>query len=50
MHWTTDSQASSVIRLKELLMTVLPTATHQPWPGVITAYRDRLPVGDDWTW
>src|SRR5689334_3114565 len=26
-----------------------PTATHQPWPGVIAAYRDRLPVGDDWT-
>lgn len=30
-------------------MTVPPTATHQPWPGVIAAYRDRLPVGDDWT-
>ena len=25
------------------------TAIHQPWPGVIAAYRDRLPVGDDWT-
>jgi threonine synthase len=25
------------------------TATHRPWPGVIAAYRDRLPVGDDWT-
>jgi threonine synthase len=25
------------------------TAIHRPWPGVITAYRDRLPVGDDWT-
>ena len=24
------------------------TATHQPWPGLIAAYRDRLPVGDDW--
>ncbi len=24
-------------------------ATHQPWPGLIAAYRDRLPVGDDWT-
>jgi threonine synthase len=22
---------------------------HQPWPGIIAAYRDRLPVGDDWT-
>src|SRR6201994_649939 len=25
------------------------TATRQPWPGVIAAYRDRLPIGDDWT-
>ena len=25
------------------------TAVHQPWPGLIAAYRDRLPVGDDWT-
>src|ERR1700747_1175066 len=24
------------------------TGIHQPWPGVIAAYRDRLPVGDDW--
>jgi threonine synthase len=24
-------------------------AVHRPWPGVIAAYRDRLPVGDDWT-
>ncbi|KAA8965640.1 threonine synthase [Mycobacterium sp.] len=24
------------------------TSTHQPWPGVIAAYRDRLPVGSDW--
>ena len=24
------------------------TSTHQRWPGVIAAYRDRLPVGDDW--
>ncbi|WP_068177994.1 threonine synthase [Mycobacterium sp. UM_CSW] len=30
-------------------MSVPRTATHQPWPGVIAAYRDRLPVGDDWT-
>jgi threonine synthase len=22
---------------------------HKPWPGLIAAYRDRLPVGDDWT-
>ena len=25
------------------------TAVHQPWPGLIAAYRDRLPVEDDWT-
>jgi threonine synthase len=25
------------------------TSTRQPWPGVIAAYRDRLPVGADWT-
>lgn len=25
------------------------TVVHQPWPGLIAAYRDRLPVGDDWT-
>lgn len=30
-------------------MSVPKTSTHQPWPGVIAAYRDRLPVGDDWT-
>jgi threonine synthase len=24
------------------------TTAHQAWPGVIAAYRDRLPVGDDW--
>ncbi|ORW96990.1 threonine synthase [Mycobacterium sp. IEC1808] len=30
-------------------MSVPRTATHQPWPGVIAAYRDRLPVGADWT-
>lgn len=23
--------------------------THTPWPGLIEAYRDRLPIGDDWT-
>ena len=22
---------------------------HHQWQGVIAAYRDRLPVGDDWT-
>ncbi|ULE31586.1 threonine synthase [Mycobacterium sp. IDR2000157661] len=22
---------------------------HHPWPGLIAAYRDRLPIGDDWT-
>lgn len=21
---------------------------HQPWPGLIAAYRDRLPIGDTW--
>jgi threonine synthase len=25
------------------------TAVHQPWPGLIGAYRDRLPVEDHWT-
>lgn len=25
------------------------TTPHQAWPGLIAAYRDRLPVGDDWT-
>ncbi|MCV7381832.1 threonine synthase [Mycobacterium alsense] len=30
-------------------MSAPRTAVHQPWPGVIAAYRDRLPVGDDWT-
>ncbi|HKI39123.1 MAG TPA: threonine synthase, partial [Mycobacterium sp.] len=30
-------------------MSVPRTATHQPWPGVIEAYRDRLPVADGWT-
>jgi threonine synthase len=24
------------------------TSIRQRWPGVIAAYRDRLPVGDDW--
>jgi threonine synthase len=26
-----------------------PTAVHTPWPGLIAAYRDRLPVAPDWT-
>jgi threonine synthase len=30
-------------------MSAPRTATRQLWPGVIAAYRDRLPVGDDWT-
>ncbi|TGD83891.1 threonine synthase [Mycolicibacterium sp. CH28] len=25
------------------------TAVHRPWPGLIEAYRDRLPVASDWT-
>ncbi|MBD0322762.1 MAG: threonine synthase, partial [Aldersonia sp.] len=24
------------------------TAVHQPWPGLIEAYRDRLAIGPDW--
>ncbi|MEO8813842.1 MAG: threonine synthase [Mycobacterium sp.] len=24
-------------------------AIHKPWPGLIAAYRDRLPVGANWT-
>ena len=27
----------------------MTTAVHTPWPGLIEAYRDRLPVGTDWT-
>ena len=30
-------------------MSATRTATHQPWPGVITAYRDWLPVAAEWT-
>ena len=22
---------------------------YKAWPGLIEAYRDRMPVGDDWT-
>ncbi|HYY00862.1 MAG TPA: pyridoxal-phosphate dependent enzyme, partial [Mycobacterium sp.] len=29
-------------------MSSSKTAVHQRWPGLIEAYRDRLPVGDDW--
>ena len=31
------------------MSTTAPQAVHQPWPGLIAAYRDRLPVEDDWT-
>ncbi|MET0898815.1 MAG: threonine synthase [Mycobacterium sp.] len=30
-------------------MTTAKAPVHKPWPGLIEAYRDRLPVGDDWT-
>jgi threonine synthase len=30
-------------------MSAPPRAVHQPWPGLIAAYRDRLPVEDGWT-
>lgn len=30
-------------------MSSTGTPIHRPWPGLIGAYRDRLPVGDDWT-
>jgi len=30
-------------------MSTARTAVHQPWPGLIAAYRDRLPVEDHWT-
>jgi threonine synthase len=30
-------------------MSAPRTTVHQPWPGLIEAYRDRLPIGDDWT-
>jgi threonine synthase len=30
-------------------MSATRTATHQPWPGVIEAYRDWLPVAAEWT-
>jgi len=26
-----------------------PAPVHRPWPGLIGAYRDRLPVAPDWT-
>ncbi|EOM74923.1 threonine synthase [Rhodococcus rhodnii] len=29
-------------------MTGIPSAVHTPWPGLIEAYRDRLPIGPDW--
>ncbi|MGE2717675.1 threonine synthase [Mycolicibacterium litorale] len=30
-------------------MSTPVNAVHRPWPGLIEAYRDRLPVGADWT-
>jgi threonine synthase len=30
-------------------MTATKSSVHHPWPGLIAAYRDRLPVGDNWT-
>ncbi|MDT7734223.1 MAG: threonine synthase, partial [Mycobacterium sp.] len=29
-------------------MTPSEAAVHRQWPGLIEAYRHRLPVGDDW--
>ena len=34
---------------RRALSTAPPASIHQPWPGLIAAYRDRLPVEDDWT-
>ena len=31
------------------MSTAPPKTVHQPWPGLIAAYRDRLPVEDGWT-
>ncbi|MFZ0834322.1 MAG: threonine synthase [Mycobacterium sp.] len=30
-------------------MTAAKAKVHHPWPGLIAAYRDRLPVEDHWT-
>ena len=30
-------------------MSPISKTIHQPWPGVIAAYRDRLPVAAEWT-
>ncbi|MFF2552358.1 threonine synthase [Nocardia sp. NPDC058058] len=30
------------------MSTTARSAVHTPWPGLITAYRDRLPVPADW--
>jgi len=30
-------------------MTAAGSKVHRPWPGLISAYRNRLPVGDNWT-
>jgi threonine synthase len=31
------------------MSTARAGTAHEPWPGLIAAYRDRLPVDDDWT-
>ncbi|MEV6771586.1 threonine synthase [Nocardia sp. NPDC051030] len=30
------------------MSTTAGSAVHTPWPGLIAAYRDRLPLGADW--
>ena len=41
---------NSVLRMEGTdRMSAPPRAVHQPWPGLIAAYRDRLPVEDGWT-
>jgi len=34
---------------RRAVTTAPPKTVHRPWPGLIAAYRDRLPVEDDWT-
>ena len=29
-------------------MSTPVNAVHRPWPGLIEAYRDRLPIGENW--
>ena len=31
------------------MSTTRAEPVHKPWPGLIAAYRDRLPVEDTWT-